>query len=51
MNSLPDARGRGLGSRLLDELENVAVGLNVVELHLEVDHANLRAHGLYKRLG
>lgn len=47
----PEARGTGVGQRLLAELETIATKQRVVALHLEVDHANPRAHDLYKRLG
>ena len=47
----PQARSRGLGTEALAIAERVCSSANVVALHLEVEHENLRAIELYKRAG
>lgn len=48
---LPDRRGRGLGSQLLDHVRALAgaEGVSVVRLHVSIH--NPRAQALYRRLG
>jgi ribosomal protein S18 acetylase RimI-like enzyme len=48
---VPEARGRGLGARVMDFVEEQALMLGVKALHLEVEIANDRAYGLYRRRG
>jgi GNAT superfamily N-acetyltransferase len=48
---LPPERGQGLGQKLLDAAEALCRAEGVVALHLEVDHANPKAHALYQRKG
>lgn len=48
---VPQARGRGLGARVLDFVEGQARALGVMALHLEVEIANARAETLYRRHG
>lgn len=47
---VPEVRGRGLGRRVLDLVENEARALGVRRLFLEVEHGN-RAIALYRRAG
>jgi ribosomal protein S18 acetylase RimI-like enzyme len=47
----PAHRGKGLGSRLLDALEDAARRGGAVAVHLEVDDDNGRAQSLYARRG
>lgn len=47
----PAFRSRGLGAQLLAHAEAACAGLGVHALHLEVDHVNARAKGLYARSG
>jgi len=47
----PAHRNRGLGARLLAVVEAACAELGVRALHLEVDHENARAKGLYARAG
>ena len=47
----PDARGTGLGTRLMHELEAVARGLGVRTLRLDTRHDLVEARGLYAALG
>lgn len=44
-------RGRGLGTRLLEQAAEVCRQRGITRLHLEVDHTNPRAAKLYARLG
>ena len=44
-------RGQGLGTACLQWLEDVCRADGIHALHLEVDHANLRAKELYHRAG
>ena len=48
---LPTERGKGVGQALLAAAEETCRAEGVVALHLEVDHANPRAHDLYQRRG
>jgi len=48
---VPEVRGRGLGARVMDFVEEQALMLGVKALHLEVEIANDRAYGLYRRRG
>jgi GNAT superfamily N-acetyltransferase len=48
---LPTERGKGLGQALLAAAEALCKAEGVVALHLEVDHANPRAHALYQKKG
>lgn len=48
---LPAWRGRGIGGRLLDALEEACEGRGISALHLEVDHDNTRGKRLYERRG
>lgn len=45
------ARGKGLGSRVLDLLKLEAARLGIVALHLEVARSNTRARQLYEKWG
>ena len=47
----PEARGRGLGGRLLDWILQVALGRGVETLYLEVRESNAAARGLYESRG
>lgn len=47
----PDARGQGLGSRLLESLIQVAKKQGHRRLSLAVEHTNTGARRLYERLG
>lgn len=47
----PEVRGRGLGSRILREIEAKARHEGVVQLFLEVEDANEGARRLYERHG
>lgn len=47
---VPEVRGRGVGRRVLELLEDEARRLGVRRLFLEVEHAN-RACALYRRAG
>jgi GNAT superfamily N-acetyltransferase len=47
---VPEVRGRGVGRRVLELLEDEARRLGVRRLFLEVEHGN-RASGLYRRAG
>lgn len=47
----PAARGRGLGTALMDTVEREARALGVRALHLEVGRDNARAKGLYAARG
>ncbi len=46
-----DARGRGVGTALIDEIMGVARDLGMSEVRLDVIETNPRAMRLYKRLG
>ena len=48
---LPTERGKGLGQKLIDAAEAMCRTEGVVAVHLEVDHANPKAHALYHRTG
>jgi ribosomal protein S18 acetylase RimI-like enzyme len=48
---LPEFRGRGLGRRLLEAVEQKARALRCCKLTLEVLENNRRARGLYESLG
>jgi ribosomal protein S18 acetylase RimI-like enzyme len=48
---VPGQRGRGVGTALLVAAEAHAGREGIAALHLEVDHDNQRARGLYRRLG
>jgi len=48
---LPEARGRGLGTRLLEEAERRAVALRLGACSLTVAGTNRGARALYERLG
>jgi len=45
------ARGRGLGSRLLERMKEEAARLGIVALHLEVAHSNRAARRFYESTG
>lgn len=45
---VPDKRGLGLGTWILDFAEEQARALGIVTLHLEVERANTRAQALYR---
>ncbi|AEO69695.1 cbf58685-6073-443f-83e4-f05f66d255f3 [Thermothielavioides terrestris] len=47
----PEARGKGVGDRLLDEIERWAVGLGMRTLRLLVRPSNAPAIALYRRHG
>ena len=47
----PDARGKGYGRRLMEELLSVAAGQGATEIFLEVRADNPVAQGLYESLG
>ncbi|GHA95937.1 GNAT family N-acetyltransferase [Modicisalibacter luteus] len=47
----PDARGGGLGRRLLETLEQEALERDMLKLSLEVRADNRVAMGLYRRMG
>lgn len=46
-----EARGRGLGSRVLERVCAEARAMGIVALHLEVARGNQRARALYERWG
>ena len=46
-----DFRGQGIGTRLLDALEQEAIRLGCCRLTLEVQHKNANARRLYERVG
>ena len=46
-----EARGRGIGSRLLDAICEHARGMNLSEVRLDVIDTNPRARALYQRIG
>jgi GNAT superfamily N-acetyltransferase len=48
---LPEARGRGIGVRVMALIEAEAVGLGARAIHLVVHPLNLRAQRLYARSG
>jgi ribosomal protein S18 acetylase RimI-like enzyme len=48
---LPQLRGQGLGTKLLDRAEETARGLGKRGMSVIVSDANLGAHRLYERLG
>ena len=45
------ARGKGLGSRVLELIRKEAARLGIVALHLEVARDNTRARRLYEKWG
>lgn len=47
----PDARGSGIGTALVCELERLAIGRRCSLMHLEVESTNAAARSLYGRLG
>ena len=47
----PEWRDRGIGNRLLDEMEARCRTSGVAALHLEVDHGNPNGKRLYSRRG
>jgi GNAT superfamily N-acetyltransferase len=47
----PAYRGRGLAAHLVARLARAALDDGVTLMHLQVEHDNVRAHGLYERLG
>jgi ribosomal protein S18 acetylase RimI-like enzyme len=47
----PERRGKGLGTRLLDRLEDEARQAGSTAVHLEVADVNARAQRLYERRG
>jgi GNAT superfamily N-acetyltransferase len=51
MYVVPEARGRGLGRRLLEELEAAARGLGYTSLVLETGDRQPEALGLYASAG
>lgn len=48
---VPEARGRGLGAEVMDELAKIARGLGLKALFLVVAPENRRAQRLYRRQG
>lgn len=46
-----EMRGNGIGSRLLDMLESIALSKGIRTISLEVVDTNKRAEALYRRLG
>jgi ribosomal protein S18 acetylase RimI-like enzyme len=47
----PDARGQGVGTKLLDAAEKLALRQNLKYMSLDVIFRNFRARKLYKNLG
>ncbi|MDQ3696589.1 MAG: ribosomal protein S18-alanine N-acetyltransferase [Gemmatimonadota bacterium] len=47
----PDARGRGVGTALLDDAMSAAAGLGVAALYLDVRESNTAARALYASRG
>jgi GNAT superfamily N-acetyltransferase len=47
----PGSRGRGLGARAFGFVEEYALRLGIRAIRLEVEHENLGARNLYRRLG
>lgn len=47
----PRARGGGIGSRVIAEVQSLAQEMGAVQVFLEVENANERAFRLYERLG
>ena len=48
---VPEARGRGLGKKLLDFTITAAIAMGIRTLHLELQPANEHAGRLYRRAG
>ena len=48
---LPEARGRGLGGRMLEEVKAAAAADGILALHLEVERRNEGAQRIYARHG
>jgi len=48
---LPEARGRGLGGRLLEEVKAAAAAEGILALHLDVARQNEAAQRIYTRHG
>jgi ribosomal-protein-alanine N-acetyltransferase len=51
LDVLPAVRGRGIGRRLLREIENIFVQKNISESYLEAREDNVGALRLYERMG
>jgi GNAT superfamily N-acetyltransferase len=47
----PRHRGRGIGGQALEEIRQIAAGLGVAAIRLEVDRSNGRVRGFYQRAG
>jgi ribosomal protein S18 acetylase RimI-like enzyme len=47
----PDCRGQGIGSSLMDHIENAARGMNCHKVTLEVSESNHGARKLYREVG
>jgi len=47
----PEHRGRGLGMRILDEIERRLVSLGIVTFELTVERGNAHAQALYTKAG
>jgi GNAT superfamily N-acetyltransferase len=48
---VPDRRGRGIGSALIEAAEAACLRVGAKALHLAVERSNAGAHRLYRRLG
>ncbi len=44
-------RGRGWGTRAMEQAESTAKALNIRAVHLEVGHGNTRAQEFYSKMG
>jgi GNAT superfamily N-acetyltransferase len=44
-------RGRGIGSAVLESVEELCRAKGVLAIHLEADYVNARVHEFYKRVG
>ena len=44
-------RGRGIGSALLQSVEELCRAKGILAIHLEADYVNARVHEFYKRVG
>jgi len=48
---VPEHRSRGIGQAAVDFAVEICRSARIKAVHLEADHANVRGHEFYKRLG